>query len=60
MELKSQMSFMDKYSFFVADVNGGNLFRVADNRIWLAELHKDRISIYDDSLHLIKNNYRAG
>ena len=54
MELKSQMSFMDKYSYFVADVNGGNLFRVADNRIWLAELHKDRISIYDDSLHLIK------
>ena len=54
MEIKSQMSFMDKYSYFVADVNGGNLFRVADNRIWLAELHKDRISIYDDSLHLIK------
>ena len=54
MEIKSQMSFMDKYSYFVADVNGGNLFRVADNQIWLAEFHKDRISIYDDSLHLIK------
>ncbi len=54
LENQNKMSFMDKYKYFVADVNGGNLFRVTNNRIWMAELHKDKITIFDDSLNVIK------
>ncbi len=52
--VQSRAPFMDKYKYFVADVNGGNLFRVSENRIWLAELHKDKITIYDDSLQIVR------
>ena len=49
-----QMSFMEQYKYFVADVNGANLIRVANNRIWLAEKHQDRIRILNDSLQVLK------
>ena len=46
-------SFLSKYHYFVSDVNGANLIRTPDNRIWIAEKHQDRIRILDDSLRTL-------
>lgn len=46
-------SDLEKYDYFVADVNGGNLFKVG-NTVWLADMHKDQITLYDKSLNIIK------
>ena len=44
---------LQKYDYFVADVNGGNLFNVGNN-IWLTDMHKAQITLYDKSLNVIK------
>lgn len=43
-----------EYPFFVAPVNGASFFCVPDRKqIWLADMHRDLISIYNDSLQSI-------
>lgn len=49
------MECMKKYNYFVSDVNGGKLFVLPDKHIWLADMHRDKITIYDHSLHPVKS-----
>lgn len=45
---------MNDYSYFVAPVNGAQLFmNPATHQIWSIDMHRDQLCIYDDSLHLI-------
>lgn len=44
-----------KYDYFVANVTGGLLFTTnQNNNIWCADLNKDEIDLYDDSLKIKK------
>lgn len=45
---------LQEYKYFVADVNGGNFILPSKRRIWLTDTHKDKITIYNDSLQYIK------
>lgn len=46
-------SNLEKYDYFVADVNGGNLFNTGKN-IWLTDMHKAKITLYNKSFDVIK------
>lgn len=44
-----------KYDYFVANVTGGFLFTTNQNKnIWCADLNKDKIDLYNDSLKIKK------
>lgn len=46
---------MGELPYFVAPVNGAHLFRVPQTgRIWVADMHKDKIEIKDDSLKTVR------
>lgn len=51
----SQSEQSEEFPYFVASVNGAHLLKNPVNgTIWAADMHKDQIDIYDDSLNLIK------
>jgi len=44
-------ALMKKYKYFVSDVNGGMIINIPEKKqIWMADMHSDRIIIYNDSL----------
>jgi hypothetical protein len=46
---------LSEYSCFVASVNDAHVyFNPSAKKIWLLDGHRDRITIYDDSLHIQK------
>jgi hypothetical protein len=48
-------SLMKKYKYFVPDVNGGQIIPLPEKKqIWVADMHSDRIIIYNDSLKVQK------
>lgn len=54
-ESNSMQAAMTKYKYFVASVNDVHLFMNPSNKqIWMADAHRDKIEIYNDSLHVVK------
>ena len=46
---------MDDFPFFVASVNGARLFKNPQTQeLWTADMHRDAIRIYNDSLKQIR------
>lgn len=45
---------LQKYKYFVADVNGGNILMLPNKKICLLDMHKDKITFYNDSLSITK------
>ena len=54
-ESNTMEAAMSKYKYFVASVNDVHLFmNQTRNAFWMADAHKDKIEIYDESLNLVK------
>ncbi len=55
IESSNVQNSMSKYRYFVASVNDVHLFKNPLNKqIWMADAHRDRIDIYNDSLQVVK------